>query len=107
MTYEEAAQAKAEIDAAVALYRQDPRFRAMAVSTAHLVVDEHGPIDLSDPEREAYRIALTSALTMLARVYWRDEEIARLKHERDLYKQGMEQLVLTRPTPKWMPGALA
>lgn len=99
MTYEEAAQAKAEIDAAVTLYRQDPRFRAMAESTAHLVVNEYGPLDMDEPARSAHRIALTAALTMLARVYWRDAEIAALKHERDRYKTAAERLVSIAPTP--------
>jgi hypothetical protein len=106
MTYEEATQAKAEIDEAVKLYRADPRFRVMAQSTVSLVMGDHGPVDPEQANREASEIALTVAVTMLARIYWRDAEIGRLKAERDAYKRAAETSLLISPTPFLVQAAL-
>lgn len=102
MTYEDAVAAKAELDRAVALYREDPRFRAMAQSTVSLVMGEHGPVDPGRADREAHDIALTVAITMLARVYWEDAEIADLRRERDMYKQAAEKFINVSPLPAFL-----
>lgn len=71
---------------AIHAYRNDVRFRAMAMSVVAEALHNHGPVDPEYADRDVSRIATDVAAIVLQRIYEEDAELGRLKAERDQYR---------------------
>lgn len=90
-------EAGRDLEEAVKLYRDDRRFRAMAQSCVAASMVDHGEINITHPERDAYEIALSSAVLMAARIYWQNSEIMALRAEVQSYKDALEKYISLSP----------
>jgi hypothetical protein len=98
-SYDEAIRTNQAIKTATDLYRRDARFHALAMSVAADVVNEFGPVDPENADRDVGEIAIRTAARMLAYVYTEDAEIMALKAERDTYKKLAEESLSLSPGP--------
>lgn len=80
-------------------YERDIRFRNMAQAVVARTMQQHGPVDPEEADREAHDIALSATATLLEMIYREDAELMSLRVERDAYKKFAEESVGLRPMP--------
>ena len=76
--------------------RNDPRSRALVDSTVSFALSQAGQPD-DNPARYAYDVATIAAMTMLARVYDEDGEIAHLRREIEVYRNNASRMAKLSP----------
>ena len=84
---------------AIDRYRNDARFRALAMSTVSRAMHDHGRVDPYKADRDACDIATTACVVLLETIFQEDAELNAMRRERDEYKKIAERALALSPIP--------